>query len=59
MVFFYSHYYQRLARIQLSMLVLTIGAEYATRDAPYLTMKKVSSNLDSAIITNCGHFVTE
>jgi pimeloyl-ACP methyl ester carboxylesterase len=41
------------------MPVLAIGAEHATDNAPYETMKKVSSHLNSAIVKDCGHFIME
>ena len=41
------------------MPVLAIGAEQATNDAPYETMKKVAPHLTSAIIKDCGHFIME
>ncbi|ENW81175.1 hypothetical protein F909_02466 [Acinetobacter sp. ANC 3929] len=43
----------------LTMPVLAIGAEHATNDAPYETMKKVSTQLSSAIVNDCGHFIME
>ncbi|MCH7393459.1 alpha/beta hydrolase [Acinetobacter dispersus] len=43
----------------LDMPVFAIGAEHATNDAPYETMKKVSTQLSSAIIQDCGHFIME
>ncbi|MGX1185142.1 pimeloyl-ACP methyl ester carboxylesterase [Pseudomonas sp. F-14 TE3623] len=43
----------------LTMPVLAIGAEYATKDAPLLTLKDHASNLRGAIIAECGHFVME
>lgn len=43
----------------LTIPVLAIGAEHATKDAPYETMKKVASNLTSAIVADCGHFIME
>lgn len=43
----------------LEMPVLAIGAEHATNDAPYETMKKVSTQLSSAIVKDCGHFIME
>lgn len=49
---------QRISQV-LSMPVLAIGAEHATNNAPYETMKKVSTNLSSAIIQDCGHFIME
>lgn len=52
---------QNLLREQklLSMPVLAVGAEHATKDAPYQTMKKVAKYLSSALVTDCGHFVME
>ncbi|EEY77661.1 hydrolase, alpha/beta domain protein [Acinetobacter calcoaceticus RUH2202] len=43
----------------LDMPVLAIGAEHATDNAPYETMKKVSPYLTSAIVKDCGHFIME
>ncbi|MCH7313086.1 alpha/beta hydrolase [Acinetobacter sp. ANC 3882] len=43
----------------LAMPVLAIGAEHATNHAPYETMKKVSTQLSSAIVKDCGHFIME
>ena len=43
----------------LEMPVLAIGAEQATNDAPYETMKKVAPYLSSAIVKDCGHFIME
>lgn len=43
----------------LEMPVLAIGAEQATNDAPYETMKKVAPHLTSAIVKDCGHFIME
>ncbi|MCI3879401.1 alpha/beta fold hydrolase [Acinetobacter higginsii] len=43
----------------LNMPVFAIGAEHATSDAPYETMKKVSTQLSSAIVKDCGHFIME
>lgn len=44
---------------RLNMPVLAIGAEHATHDAPYETMKKVCTQLSSAIVDDCGHFIME
>ncbi|MNL84274.1 hypothetical protein D3C87_2121980 [compost metagenome] len=41
------------------MPTLAIGAEHATRDAPLITMRENASDLQGAIIPDCGHFVTE
>lgn len=43
----------------LQMPVLAIGAEYATKDAPMLTLMDHASDLRGAIIQECGHFVME
>ncbi|EPL9570505.1 alpha/beta fold hydrolase [Providencia rettgeri] len=43
----------------LCMPVLAIGAEHATKDAPYQTMKKVTAQLSHAIVEDCGHFIME
>ncbi|MEB3865007.1 MULTISPECIES: alpha/beta fold hydrolase [Acinetobacter] len=43
----------------LDMPVLAIGAEHATDNAPYETMKKVSPHLTSTIVKDCGHFIME
>ncbi|PRD15460.1 alpha/beta fold hydrolase [Pantoea coffeiphila] len=50
---------QQRAATPLSMPVLAIGAEHATRDAPAQTMKKVAPDLRSAMVSDCGHFITE
>ncbi|MBP2157294.1 MULTISPECIES: alpha/beta fold hydrolase [Erwinia] len=50
---------QRRALTPLPMPVLAIGAEHATRDAPYLTMQPVAPYLQNAMVENCGHFITE
>lgn len=50
---------QRRAMTPLPMPVLAIGAEHATRDAPYLTMQPVAPHLQHALVENCGHFITE
>jgi pimeloyl-ACP methyl ester carboxylesterase len=43
----------------LTMPVLAIGAEYATGEAPFLTLKNYANNLRGVIIGECGHFVME
>lgn len=50
---------QHRALTPLTMPVLAIGAEHATRDAPYLTMQPVAPQLQHAMVENCGHFITE
>lgn len=50
---------QQRANSPLNMPVLAIGAEYATREAPHETLKKVANNLTSAIVKESGHFITE
>ena len=47
------------ARRSLTMPVLALGAEYATKDAPLLTLKNHASDLQGAVIAQCGHFVME
>lgn len=49
---------QRAQRL-LTMPVLALGAEYATKDAPLLTLKSHASDLRGAVIAECGHFVME
>ena len=41
------------------MPVLAIGADYATNDAPLLTMHGKADNLQGAIVADCGHFIME
>lgn len=50
---------KRRAEKKLTMPVLAIGADHATRDAPQLTMQGRAVNLQGAILSECGHFVTE
>jgi pimeloyl-ACP methyl ester carboxylesterase len=47
------------ARRPLTMPVLALGAEYATRDAPMVTMKANAPDLRGGVIADCGHFVPE
>lgn len=47
------------AEKKLMMPVLAIGADHATRDAPQQTMQGRAVNLQSAMLSECGHFVTE
>ena len=44
---------------KLGMPVLAIGAEFATNDAPLLTLRDHATNLRGAIIPDCGHFIME
>lgn len=50
---------QQRAASTLVMPVLAIGAQHATQDAPALTMQQVAPQLQSAIVEDCGHFITE
>ncbi|HCH49721.1 MAG TPA: alpha/beta hydrolase [Proteus sp.] len=50
---------QQRAEKQLTMPVLAIGADHATRDAPQLTLQGRAINLKGVILNECGHFVTE
>lgn len=50
---------QRRALVPLTMPVLAIGAEHATADAPFLTLQPVATDLHSAMVADCGHFITE
>lgn len=43
----------------LTMPVLTIGAEHATKDAPLLTMQGRALDLRGAMVADSGHFVME
>ncbi|KNZ85476.1 alpha/beta fold hydrolase [Morganella morganii] len=47
------------AEKKLTMPVLAIGADHATRDAPQLTMQGRAADLQGAMLSECGHFVTE
>lgn len=47
------------AEKKLMMPVLAIGADHATRDAPQQTMQGRAVNLQGAMLSECGHFVTE
>ncbi|MCC3704796.1 alpha/beta fold hydrolase [Rouxiella badensis] len=50
---------QKRALTPLAMPVLAIGASHATRNAPFETMQKVAPMLESAMVSDCGHFITE
>lgn len=50
---------KRRAEKKLTMPVLAIGADHATRDVPQLTMQGRAVNLQGTILSECGHFVTE
>lgn len=47
------------AQRPLAMPVLAIGAEYATNDAPLVTLENHANDLHGAVIAECGHFVME
>lgn len=47
------------AEKKLTMPVLAIGAYQATRDAPQATLQGRATNLRGAMLSECGHFVTE
>ncbi|GAB1439906.1 alpha/beta hydrolase [Providencia sp.] len=47
------------AKKKLSMPVMAIGADQATRDAPQLTLQGRATNLQGVMLHECGHFVTE
>jgi pimeloyl-ACP methyl ester carboxylesterase len=47
------------AEKKLTMPVLAIGADQATRDAPQLTLQGRAVNLHGVMLNECGHFVTE
>lgn len=47
------------AEKKLTMPVLAIGADHATRDAPQQTLQGRAVNLRGAMLSQCGHFVTE
>ena len=48
-----------VASTKLTMPVLTIGAEHATKDAPLLTMQGRALDLRGAMVADSGHFVME
>ncbi|OXI83018.1 alpha/beta hydrolase [Burkholderia sp. AU31652] len=52
---------QNQARSQrkLTMPVLAIGAEHATGDAPLVTMRDNATDLQGAVVPDCGHFIME
>lgn len=50
---------QLRAKTQLPMPVLTIGAEHATRDAPFQTLQGKACHLQGEMVPGCGHFITE
>lgn len=41
------------------MPVLTVGAEYATGDAPLTTLRGNAHDLRGETVADCGHFITE
>lgn len=47
------------AKKKLTMPVMAIGADQATRDAPQLTLQGRAANLQGVMLNECGHFVTE
>ncbi|QCJ70921.1 alpha/beta hydrolase [Providencia heimbachae] len=47
------------ANKKLTMPVMAIGADQATRDAPQLTLQGRATNLKGVMLSECGHFVTE
>lgn len=47
------------ANRKLTMPVLAIGAEHATADAPLVTMRDNATNLQGAVVPDCGHFIME
>lgn len=47
------------AQKKLTMPVLAIGADHATRDAPQQTLQGRAIQLQGAMLSECGHFVTE
>ena len=49
----------RRAESQLTMPVMTIGAEHATADAPFVTLRDNATNLRGETVAGCGHFITE
>lgn len=50
---------KRRAEKKLTMPVLAIGADHATRDAPQQTLQGRAVNLQGVMLSECGHFVTE
>ncbi len=50
---------KRRAEKKLTMPVLAIGADHATRDAPLQTLQGRAVNLQGVMLSECGHFVTE
>lgn len=50
---------QKRAEKKLTMPVLAIGADQATRDAPQQTLEGRATHLKGAMLSECGHFVTE
>ncbi|WGY73367.1 alpha/beta hydrolase [Burkholderia cepacia] len=50
---------QARAKRKLTMPVLAIGAEHATRDAPLVTMRDNVTDLQGAVVPDCGHFIME
>jgi pimeloyl-ACP methyl ester carboxylesterase len=47
------------AQHKLAMPVLAIGAEHATGDAPLVTMRDNATDLQGAVVPDCGHFIME
>ena len=50
---------RRRAQRKLTMPVLAIGAEHATGDAPLVTMRDNATDLQGAVVPDCGHFIME
>lgn len=50
---------QLRAKTALTMPVLTVGAEYATGDAPLTTLRGNAHDLRGETVADCGHFITE
>ncbi|WP_431139125.1 alpha/beta fold hydrolase [Enterobacter mori] len=50
---------QLRAQTPLTMPVLTVGAEHATRDAPLITLQGNALDLRGETVADCGHFITE
>ncbi|HDR9484644.1 TPA: alpha/beta hydrolase [Burkholderia aenigmatica] len=50
---------QARAQRKLAMPVLAIGAEHATGDAPLVTMRDNATDLQGAVVPDCGHFIME
>ncbi|VWB49032.1 alpha/beta hydrolase [Burkholderia lata] len=50
---------QARAQHKLTMPVLAIGAEHATGDAPLVTMRDNATDLQGAVVPDCGHFIME